>query len=81
MDDMFNIAVNILTANGSVATVSLLILFIVFMIWDRMRLIRDIDKKDQRIEKIVDDYHKGNITLIEALNSLRIVLAEIKGKL
>ena len=40
-----------------------------------------IEKKDEKLEKIVDDYYKGNITLSDALTSLKIVLYEIKAKL
>lgn len=48
---------------------------------ERKKLIADNQKKDERIDKIIDDYHKGNLTLTEALNSLKLVLFEIKGRL
>ncbi len=40
-----------------------------------------LEKKDEKIDKIVEDYYKGNLTLADALNSLKIVLYEIKAKL
>ena len=40
-----------------------------------------LDIRDKRIEKILDDYKAGNQTLSEAFTQLRILLAEIKGKL
>ena len=48
---------------------------------ERKKLIAENQKKDERIDKIIDDYHKGNLTLTEALNSLKLVLYEIKGKI
>lgn len=41
----------------------------------------EIKEKEGKIDKIVDDYHKGNLTIAEAMNSLRHVLTEIKGRL
>ena len=51
------------------------------MFWDRIRLIKELEKKEAKLDKVIDDYYKGNISLTEALNGLKIVLAEIKGKL
>lgn len=48
---------------------------------ERKKLLEDSKRKDERIDKIIDDYHKGNLTLTEALNSLKIVLYEIKSKI
>jgi hypothetical protein len=48
---------------------------------ENKRLKEDGKKKDEKIDKIIDDYYKGNLTLTEALNSLKLVLFEIKGKI
>ena len=48
---------------------------------ERKKMLEDSKRKDERIDKIIDDYHKGNLTLTEALNSLKIVLYEIKSKI
>jgi hypothetical protein len=56
-------------------------LIIWHLLEERKKLIADNRKKDDRIDKIIDDYHKGNLTLTEALNSLKLVLYEIKGKI
>jgi hypothetical protein len=67
--------------NGGPAVIAGLILFIIALLWDRRRLQAEIKEKEAKIDKIVDDYHKGNLTIAEAMNSLKYVLAEIKGKL
>lgn len=66
---------------GGPGTVAILILIIGFLVWDRLRLIKEIARYQTRLDKIVDDYHKGNLTLAEAMNSLRMVLFEIKAKI
>jgi len=56
-------------------------LIIWHLLEENKRLKADNQKKDERIDKIVEDYHRGNLTLTEALNSLKLVLFEIKGKI
>ena len=72
--------ITLLTQGGPSAILAILVLIIVVLIFDRRRLLSEITKKDEKIDKIVDDYYKGNLTLSEALNSLKSVLYEIKGK-
>lgn len=67
--------------NGGPTVIAALILVIVALIWERNRLMNEIKDKETKIDKIVDDYHKGNMTIAEAMNSLRFVLTEIKGRL
>lgn len=66
---------------GPHAIMIILLLVIVGLIWDRKRLIDDVKKKDDKVEKIVNDYYEGNLTLAGALDSLKSVLYEIKSKI
>lgn len=59
----------------------LLVLIILGLGWDRHRLIKAAEKKEEKLDEILKDYHKGNLTLAEALNNIRMVLYEIKGKI
>lgn len=60
--------------------------FVIWMLW------KSNQKKDEKIEKIqekiqqdyqkvLDDYHKGNLTVVEVINGLKMVLIEIKAKI
>jgi hypothetical protein len=49
--------------------------------WYCYRLMKQMEKKDEKIYKILDDYSKNTITMTEALNSLKLVLIEIKAKI
>jgi hypothetical protein len=81
MDGIFAKLIDAIQHGGMAGVVSILLGFIILLIYDRHRLESEIVKKDEKIEKIVENYYQGNITITEALHSLRLVLTEIKGKL
>jgi hypothetical protein len=83
VDGVVGSILNLLT-NGKTGVEALPIimgLIIWHLLDERKKLIAENQKKDERIDKIIDDYHKGNLTLTEALNSLKIVLYEIKSRI
>lgn len=78
----------LLAGGGPQIVIILLMLMIAALFFERGRLLKLVDKKeedlltkDKKIEKVLDDYKTGNTTLTEAFTQLRILLAEIKGKL
>lgn len=81
MEGILQALLTALLAGGPGAIIAILVGIIVFLLWDRKKLVETIDKKEEKIEKIIDDYYKGNLTLTEALNGLKMVLMEIKGQL
>lgn len=81
MDTIIEKLITILFGGGPQAISAFLLIVVGLLIYERMRLLKEITKKDDKIDKIIDDYYKGNMTLTEALNSLKMVLYEIKGKL
>ena len=67
-----------LISGGPHGIIAILVLIIVGLLADRRRLVHENAKKEEKIDKIIDEYYQGNITLAEALNSLKTVLYEIK---
>lgn len=65
---------------GPHAIIVILILIIIALLFDRSRLVKEVENKDTRLTKIIDDYYEGNLTLAGALDSLKTVLYEIKAK-
>ena len=66
---------------GPKGIIVMLVVIIVALLFDRKRIVAENVKKELKIDSIIDDYYKGNLTLAEALNSLRNVLYELKGKI
>ena len=83
MDGVIGSILSILTSGKSGAEILPVIMGLIIwhLLVERKRLVEEIQKKDDKIDKIIDDYYKGNLTLTEALNSLKLVLWEIRGKL
>ena len=81
MDSIFAKLIDSIQHGGLSGIIAILIIILILMIYDRRRLTAEITRKDEKMEKIVEEYYKGNITLTEALQSLKLVLTEIKGKL
>lgn len=73
--------VEAMLGGGPQAFVAILAIIIGVLLFERRRLIADVTKKDEKIEKIIDDYYKGNLSLSEALTHLKLVLYEIKGRI
>jgi hypothetical protein len=81
MDTLIEKFFGAILGGGPQAIIAVLIIFILILWFERKRLLAEIEKKDDKIDRIIEDYTKGNVTLSEALNSLKFVLFEIKGKL
>jgi len=83
VDNVIGAILSIITngKNGVQAIPIIMGLIIWHLLEERKKMLADIEKKDKRIDSIIDDYHNGNLTLTEALNSLKLVLYEIKGRL
>jgi hypothetical protein len=81
LESLFEKIISLILNGGPQALVAVFVLIIVFLWLERRRLLHELEKKDDKIDRIIDDYSKGNVTLGEALNSLKLVLYEIKGKL
>jgi len=81
VDGIISSLLGLLLSGSPHAISAILILFIVLLLFDRRRLIDEIAKKEEKIDHIIDDYYKGNVTLADALNSLKSVLSEIRSKI
>lgn len=81
IEAIFEKLLTVLLSGGPQAIISILLGIIVLLLLDRRRLNAEVARKDEKIEKIVEDYNKGNMTITQALAALREVLIEIKGRL
>lgn len=81
MEEMVTQLFNLVLSGGTNSITAILMLVIIGFILDRRRQLAEMEKKDAKVDKIIADYYEGNTTLTEALNDLRMVLVEIKGRL
>lgn len=81
MDSVLQILLAVTHSGGPAALIGVLVLVIGFLFVERVRLLKEVEKKDEKLEKIIDDYYKGNMTISDAFTSLKLVLYEIKSKL
>ena len=81
MGEIIQSVVQVIAKGDANALVAILLLIIVVLGWFCFRMMKQLEKKDDKIYKIIDDYSKNNITITEALNGLKTVLIEIKAKL
>ena len=81
MDDVIEKLVTLMANGGPGGIIAMLIIVVIALILDRRNLVKSSEKKDEKIDKIVEDFHKGNISITEAMNGVKMVLVEIKAKL
>lgn len=79
--DIFGKLFEEIIKGGPGAIIAILLGIIVAMGYVVWKLWSALTKKDEKIEKIFDDYNKGNLTMVETLNGLKMVLMEIKAKI
>lgn len=78
-------------SSGSIsAVIGILIFIIIGLIWERIRLVKKLDKVTEKviqakmdeiesIRKIVDLYHQGNLNLVQTLAEIKGVLTHIQS--
>lgn len=64
-----------LVGGGSQAVSAVLMLIIGALYYERRRLLSEVKTKENRIDKIVDDYYKGYLQVNEALSNIKQILA------
>lgn len=79
--DLLSKGFDYIVSGGFKGIIALLLIFIGLLLWDRKHLQENLEKKEEKIEEILDNYYRGNLTLSEALSGLKVLLAEIKSKL
>lgn len=92
MEGIAKALIPFLTEGGTAAVIAVLVLVVGFLIYDRVQLLKrlseslkqTLDAKEaekQVILEIVEKYHQGNLTMVQAINEIKVVLAAIQGRI
>lgn len=92
MEGLIKSLIPLIADGGSSAVIALLLLIVGFLVWDRIQLLKrlseslkqTLDAKEaekQVILEIIEKYHRGNLTMVQAINEIKVVLAAIQGRL
>lgn len=84
MEKAIEIILSGILEGGTGAVLSILIVLVVYLVWDRHNLIKSMQEqsKDYRtsMSDIIDKYQTGQINVIEALNEIKVILGKIEVK-
>lgn len=81
MLDIIDKIITVSSSGGPQAIIAILFLIIIGLLHDRHFRLDEIKAKDAKLDRIIDDYFKGTMTIAEALNSLKIVLYELRASI
>lgn len=80
-DDIFVFLLKSIVSGGPGSVISFLLLGIGYLIWDRRNLTKSIEAKDDKLDKIINDYYRITLQVSETIKSLKEVLLEIRSRL
>ncbi len=80
-ETIVNTLLAVLRNEGSEATIALLLLVVGMALYDRHRIIKKLEKREEKIDQLLDDYYKGTKTLNETITSFKYMLIEIKARM
>lgn len=80
----------VIGGGGSGALIMILGLVIAVLIWDRKQLLKTVsdttllvynakDKETQSIKEIIEKYNQGQLTVVQTLNEIKLVLVAIQS--
>ena len=81
MDDFLLKTFDMVMTHGQYSLPAVFLLIIMYLYKANNDLKKQLDRKDNKIFKLIDDYKNGTITTTQALSEIKNVLVEIKIKL
>ena len=81
MDDFFYKAFDMMMTHGQYSVTVMLIVGMMYLYKNNISLQKKLDKKDEKLFKIYEDYKNGTISTTQALGEIKNVLVEIRIKL
>jgi len=90
MEELFKETITYIVNGGSGAITTILLCIIVALLYERKIMNKNLDELVERaisfkddeiryIREIIDNYHQGNLNLVQALNEIKIVLVALQN--
>lgn len=88
--DFWQLVFQYITQGGEAAIIVILLGINVLLVWDRKQILKTLgdttqkvydakDSETESIKEIIEKYHQGHLSVVQALNEIRIVLVSIQN--
>lgn len=81
MDDLVSLLTKAINSGGTTAIFLILIAFIGYIVLEKQDLQKRLDDKENKIISLIQESNETKSNMTDAINDLKIILAEIKSKI
>lgn len=81
LEDLLNQVLTLIVGGGQNAIIAVLILVTLFLLWERGRLLHRLHERENKLDELMKDYYESNLTITKIIDSIKMVLIEIKAKI
>lgn len=81
MDDLISLLTKAINSGGTTAIFLILIAFIGYIVLEKQDLQKRLDDKENKIISLIQESNETKSIMTDAINDLKIILAEIKSKI
>lgn len=81
MDDLVSLLAKAINSGGTTGIFLILITFIGYIAFEKQDLQKRLDDKENKIISLMQESNETKSNMTDAINDLKIILAEIKSKI
>lgn len=81
MDDLVSLLTKAINSDGTTGIFLILIAFIGYIALEKQDLQKRLDDKENKIISLMQESNETKSNMTEAINDLKVILAEIKSKI
>ena len=80
-EDLLNQILTLIVGGGQGAVIAILIMITIFLLWERGRLLHRLSDRENKLDELMKDYYESNLSITKTIDSIKMVLIEIKAKI
>ena len=81
IDSIISHVLTALTTGGIGAQIAIFVAIIAFLVWERNNLNKKLAKKEEKLEKVIQEYYESSEAIASALNSIKLALTKLGNKI